>query len=75
MQKRGGGDIFNPKIYNADFGNFKQGFLIMKLIQNSHLTVSDMFFSFNNCIGKNQNKTHFEKGTSEIAFSLRPFQA
>ena len=29
-----GGVIFNPKIYVADFGNFKQGFLIMKLIQN-----------------------------------------
>ena len=30
---RGGGVIFNPKIYVADFGNFKQGFLSMKLIQ------------------------------------------
>ena len=29
------GDIFNPKIYVADIGNFKQGFLIMTLIQNS----------------------------------------
>ena len=26
----GGGVIFNPKIYVADFGNFKQGFLSMK---------------------------------------------
>ena len=26
-----GGVIFNPKIYVADFGNFKQGFLSMKL--------------------------------------------
>ena len=25
--------IFNPKIYVADFGNFKQGFLSMKLTQ------------------------------------------
>ena len=25
--------IYNPKIYVADFGNFKQGFLSMKLIQ------------------------------------------
>ena len=31
--QRGGGVIFNPKIYVADFGNFKQGFLSMKLIQ------------------------------------------
>ena len=30
--QRGGG-IFNPKNYVADFGNFKQGFLSMKLIQ------------------------------------------
>ena len=29
----GGGGIFNPKIYVADFGNFKQGFLSMKLIK------------------------------------------
>ena len=29
----GVGAIFNPKIYDADFGTFKQGFLIMKLIQ------------------------------------------
>ena len=30
-----GGIIFNPKIYVADFGSFKQGLLSMKLIQNS----------------------------------------
>ena len=30
---KGGGVIFNPKIYVADFGNFKQGFLSMKLIK------------------------------------------
>ena len=30
---QGGEGIFNPKIYVADFGNFKQGFLSMKLIQ------------------------------------------
>ena len=29
---QGGGVIFNPKIYDADFGNFKQGFLSVKLI-------------------------------------------
>ena len=29
----GRGVIFNPKIYTADFGNFRQGFLSMKLIQ------------------------------------------
>ena len=34
--QRGGGVIFSPKTYVADFGNFKQGFLVMKLIQNSN---------------------------------------
>ena len=54
--------IFNPKIYVADFGNVKQGFLIMKLIQNDNFRVQDIFF--NNCIEKNQNKTHFEAGSN-----------
>ena len=31
--KGGGGVIFNPKIYVAVFGNFKQGFLSMKLME------------------------------------------
>ena len=39
-----GGVIFNPEIYIADFGNFKQGFLSMKLIQNSNFRVQGMFF-------------------------------
>ena len=46
---RGAGEgevIFTPKIYVADFGNFKQGFLSMKLIQKSNFRVQ-----------KNQNKT------------------
>ena len=60
----GRGVIFNPKIHIADFGNFKQGFLSMKLIQKSNFRVQGMFF-FNNCIDKNQNKTYFEEGTSE----------
>ena len=60
---KGEGVIFNPKIYISDFGNFKQGFLIMKLIQNSNFRAQGVFF--NNCIEKNQNKTHFEEGTSE----------
>ena len=42
------------KIYIADFGNFKQGFLIMKLIQNSNFRVQGMLFStivlYYNCI-------------------------
>ena len=42
---KGGEVIFNPKIYIADFGNFKQGFLIMKLIQNSNFRVQGMLFS------------------------------
>ena len=37
--------IFNPKIYVADFGNFKQGFLIMKLIQNINFRVQGILFS------------------------------
>ena len=40
-----GGVIFNPEIYIADFGNFKQGFLSMKLIQNSNFRVQGKFFS------------------------------
>ena len=59
---KGGGVIFNPKIYVADFGNFKQGFLTMKLIQKSIFRVQGMFF--NNCIEKSQNKIHFEEGSS-----------
>merc|ERR1712012_714431 len=59
---RGGGVIFNPKKYIADFGIFNQGFLFMKLIQNSNFRVQGMFF--NDCIEKNQNKTHFEEGSS-----------
>ena len=40
----GGGFIFNPKIYVADFGNFKHGFLSMKLIQMSNIRAQGMFF-------------------------------
>ena len=40
--QRGGG-IFNPKIYVADFGNLKQGFLSMKLIRKSTFRVQGMF--------------------------------
>ena len=36
--------IFNPKIYVVDFWNFDQGFLIMKLIQNSNFRVQGMLF-------------------------------
>ena len=36
--QRGEG-IFNPKIYIADFGKFKQVFLSMKLIQKSNFRV------------------------------------
>ena len=41
---KGGGVVFNPKNDVADFGNFKQGFLIMKLIQKSNFRVQGMFF-------------------------------
>ena len=37
--------VSNPKNYVADFGNFKQGFLSMKLIQKSNFRVQGMFFS------------------------------
>ena len=63
-----GGVIFNQKIYVVDFGNFKQGLLIMKLLLNSNFRVQSMFF--NNCIEKNQNKTHFEEATSESLYYL-----
>ena len=43
-QIRGVGVIFNPKNYIADFGNFKQGSLIMNLIQNSNFRIQGMFF-------------------------------
>ena len=58
-----GGGIFNPNIYFAVFGNCKQGFLSMKLIQKINFRVQDMLF-FNNFIKKNQNTTHFEEGSS-----------
>ena len=41
--QRGGAVIFNPKIYVADFGNFKQGFMSMKLIQISNYRVQGIF--------------------------------
>ena len=41
---KGGGVIFNTKIYVLDFGNFEQGFLSMKLIQKSNFRVQGMFF-------------------------------
>ena len=34
----------NPKIYIADFGNFKQAFLSMRLIQKSNFRVQGVFF-------------------------------
>ena len=42
--KGGVGIIFNQKIHIADFGNFKRGFLIMKLIKFSNFRVQGMFF-------------------------------
>ena len=37
--QRGGGVMFYPKFYIADFGNLKQGFLSMKLIQKSNVRI------------------------------------
>ena len=39
-----------------------------KFIQKSNFRVQGMFC--NNCIEKNQNQTHFEKGTSESLYYL-----
>ena len=54
--QRGGGAgwgvIFNPKICIADFGNFKQGLLSMKLIK-SRVTSGLRVCFFNNCIDIN----------------------
>ena len=49
---KGGGVIFNSKIYIADFGNFKQGFLSMKLIKMIKRRVISGFrvCFFNNCV-------------------------
>ena len=41
---RGGEAPFNPKTDVADYGNFKEGFCSMKLIQKSDIRVQDMFF-------------------------------
>ena len=66
---QGGGFIFNPKNHIPDVGNFKQGFLSIKLIQKSNFRVQGMFFS-TIALRKNQNKTNFEKGSSSTT-SLR----
>ena len=62
FRKSSKGGHFNPKNYVADFGNFQHGFLSMKLIQKSNFRVQVCFL--NNCIEKNQNKTHFEEDFS-----------
>ena len=46
---KGWGIIFNPKNYVADFGNFKQGFLSMQLINRKVISGCRVCF-FNNCI-------------------------
>ena len=56
-----GGGAFSIQKF---MGNFKQGFLIMKLIQNCNFRVQGMFFS-TTLLRKNQNKTHFDEETSE----------
>ena len=48
---RGGGVIFSPKIYVADFGNFKQGFEHEIDKKKGTFRVQGMFFS--NCIDIN----------------------
>ena len=53
--------IFNSKIYVADFGNFKRG-LFEHEIDTKRVNSGFRVCFFNNCIEKNQNKTHFEEG-------------
>ena len=55
-EKFQGGVIFNPKNYVADFGNFKQGFLSMKLIQTSNFRVQGMVFQRSYCEKLKQDK-------------------
>ena len=49
---QGGGFIFNPKNHIADVGNFKQGFLSIKLIQKSNFRVQGMFFQTRHTLKK-----------------------
>ena len=42
---QGGGFIFNPKNHIADVGNFKQGFLSMKLLKRRVISGFRVFFS------------------------------
>ena len=42
--QRGRGVILNPKNYVANFGNFKPGFLRMKLTRKSNFRVQGKFF-------------------------------
>ena len=61
------GVIFNPKIYFADFGNFKQGFWAWNWFKRVISGFRVCFF--NNCNKKNQNKTHIS-GNHVHAFHL-----
>ena len=49
---QGGGFIFNPKNHIADVGNFKQGFLSIKMIQKSNFRVQGMFFQTRHTLKK-----------------------
>ena len=46
FQRGGGGFIFNPKINDTDFGNFKQGFLSIKCIQKSNFRAQGRTLSY-----------------------------
>ena len=52
VPRGGAGAICNQKIYTADFGNFKQGFVSMKLIKRRVISWFRVCF-FNNCIDIN----------------------
>ena len=45
--------IFNPKIYDANFGNFKQGFLSMKFIKKKRVISGFRVCFFNKCMDIN----------------------
>ena len=67
---QGGGGHFQSKNLCCKIWTFKQGYLTMKLIQRGLFRLC----FFNNCIDKNQNKTHFEEDTSESSPPLELFR-
>ena len=63
LPKGRGGVIYNPKIYVAYFWTLNGAFWALNWYKRV-ISVFRVCF-FNNCIEKNQNKSHFEEGASE----------